>query len=228
MVVCLLGILISGGLYYISVKEYSIGNDAYLQLQELIDDQQSLSDEDYFTGLSDVNNELVGWISLKDTMIDYPLVQTDDNEYYLTHIFTKEKNKLGTLFIDYRNNADLSDKNTIIYGHNMHDGSMFAALLNYTEQAFYDQHPIIDLSIGRDKYQILVFAGVLTDGYNDYAKQSFNDGEFVKYINEMIDLSTFKSDVTINEDDQIVTLSTCWYSIENGRYALFGKLVPID
>jgi len=228
MVVCLLGILISGGLYYISVKEYSIGNDAYLQLQELIDDQQSLSDEDYFTGLSDVNNELVGWISLKDTMIDYPLVQTDDNEYYLTHIFTKEKNKLGTLFIDYRNNADLSDKNTIIYGHNMHDGSMFAALLNYTEQAFYDQHPIIDLTIGRDKYQILVFAGVLTDGYNDYAKQSFNDGEFVKYINEMIDLSTFKSDVTINEDDQIVTLSTCWYNIENGRYALFGKLVPID
>ena len=225
MLICLLGVMISAGLYYISVKEYSAGNDAYLQIQALIDDQETLNDEESFTKLAQINNDLIGWISLEGTQIDYPLVHSDNNEYYLTHIFTKEKNKLGTIFIDYRNKADLSDKNTIIYGHNMHDGSMFATLLNYTEQDFYDQHPVINLTIGEDEYQVLLFAGILTDGYSDYAKRSFNDGEFMVYINDIIALSTFKSTIMINENDQIITFSTCSYNVENGRYALFGKLV---
>lgn len=226
MIICLLGILISAGLYYRSIKEYDIGNDAYLQLQTLVGDQETLSTENSFASLALINDDLIGWISLKDTVIDYPLVQGDNNEYYLTHIFTKEKNKLGTIFIDYRNKADLSDKNTIIYGHNMHDGSMFATLLNYTEQDFYDQHPIIELTIGENDYQVLLFAGIITDGYSKYAMISFSEGTFMEYINDIIAVSTFKSDVSIKEDDQIITFSTCSYSVEEGRYALFGKLVP--
>ena len=85
--------------------------------------------------------DIIGWLTLLNTAINYPVTQTDNNEYYLKHLYDGTYNKAGCLFADYENKADFSDRNTIIYGHNMRDGSMLAVLNEYDEQRYFDEHP---------------------------------------------------------------------------------------
>ena len=89
-----------------------------------------------FESLRESGPDIIGWLNLPDTVINYPVTQTDDNEYYLHHLYDGTYNKVGCLFADYENKADFSDRNTIIYGHNMRDGSMFAVLNEYDEQSY--------------------------------------------------------------------------------------------
>ena len=91
-----------------------------------------------FTKLVELNDQSVGWITIDGTAIDYPVVQGDDNSYYLTHDFNNSSSIQGSIFMDYRNQPDFSDWNNIVYGHNMDNGSMFGALVKYRKQAFYE------------------------------------------------------------------------------------------
>lgn len=94
-----------------------------------------------FEALWETGPDIIGWLNLPDTAVNYPVTQTDDNEYYLHHLYDGTYNKMGCLFADYENQADFSDRNTIIYGHNMRDGSIFATLNEYDEQSYFDEHP---------------------------------------------------------------------------------------
>ena len=94
-----------------------------------------------FDALRETGPDIIGWLTLPDTAINYPVTQADDNEYYLHHLYDGTYNKTGCLFADYENQEDFSDRNTIIYGHNMRDGSMFATLNEYDEQSYFDGHP---------------------------------------------------------------------------------------
>lgn len=157
--------------------------------------------------------------------IPYPIAQAPDNDYYLTHLFTGEKNKVGSIFLDYRNQRDFSDKNTIIYGHNMLDGSMFSSLTNYAEQSYYESYPQMTLFTPRGNYSLQLFAGIVLDGSEDTIRFTFTDNDdFSNYIRMLKENSTFTSSVSVMPEDPIVTLSTCSYTFNNARYVLFGRL----
>jgi len=180
-----------------------------------------------FEPFKEINSDIVAWLFAEGRSIDLPVVQGTDNYYYLHHLFNKEANKLGTLFVDYQNKEDFSDRNTVIFGHNMNDGSMFSILENYRDQTYYESFPEMDLYTPSGDYTIELFAGVVTSGDYKFIRLDFQDDtDFMSYIITMRILSTFESPVEINANDRIVTLSTCVYDYENARYVLFGKLVP--
>lgn len=128
-------------------KEYHDGQKEYEELKEYTeekaDGQQDNPTETEaeektidFAELRKINEDIVAWIQIPETGVDYPVVQGEDNEYYLHHTFRKEANKAGSIFLDYRNRADFTDQRVIIYGHNMKDGSMFSNLKKYQDNAF--------------------------------------------------------------------------------------------
>ena len=181
-----------------------------------------------FDSLSKINPDIVGWIGIEGLEIDYPIVQTKDNEFYLNHLFSLEKNKLGAIFMDYRSNSKFKDRNTIVYGHNMKNGSMFSSLTNYKKQDYYDANPDILLITKELKYRVDFFAGVIVDGSYESVRLDFsNEDDFTQYIDSLVEMSTFKSAVTVGSEDRIISLVTCSYEYNNARYALYGKLVEI-
>ncbi|WP_218828220.1 class B sortase [Paenibacillus sp. SSG-1] len=143
----------------------------------------------------------------------------------MNHLFTGEQNRLGSLFVDYRVAGDFSDRNTIIYGHNMKDGSMFSSLAQYRNPAYYETHSYLSLYLPNKEYIIEIFAGIIADGDMEFVRYEFDDDDFLAYIDELRAASTFGSEVAVTGEDRIVSLVTCTYEFDNARYALFGKLV---
>ena len=181
-----------------------------------------------FAGLRAQSTDYVGWIYSPNTVINYPVAYTDDNFYYLDHIPGEIQNANGTIFIDCRNASDFSDQNTCIYGHNMNDGSMFASLRNYRDESYYAEHPVIYFSTPSFNYRLDLIAGFITEPTSfAYAPNFDSPDQFMGHIELIRDLSTFKSDVQVSETDHIVTLSTCTYERDDGRYVVVGKLTRI-
>jgi len=180
-----------------------------------------------YSYLRTVNEDIVAWITAEGLPIDLPVVQGEDNDFYLTHRFDRQPNRLGTLFVDMHNNPDFTDKNTVIYGHNMNDGSMFASLLNYKSQEFYNDFPTLNLFTPQGDYTIEIFAGQLADGNDPFIQFDFKDDmDFMTYITYLKVISTFESPVEVSTEDQLITLSTCTEEFDNARYVLYGRLVP--
>ncbi len=190
--------------------------------------QDETAPEIDFAALRETNPEVVGWIFAEEGTISYPVVQGEDNDYYLTHLFNGEQNKLGSIFMDYRSSGDFSDQNTVLYGHNMKDGSMFSSLINYEEQSYYDDHPTMTLYTPEGAYTVELFAGVLTDADSEFIRRVFDGGDFQEYLDLLREKSTFQGDVPIGPEDRIVTLCTCSYKYDDARYLLCGKLTPRD
>ncbi|HWR40588.1 MAG TPA: class B sortase [Patescibacteria group bacterium] len=247
MVLCVLGILYSAFILFSDSREYAKGNAAYQQVRlirkssEPSTDQASAplqtvgeaSSEEQtnvvdFTSLERINPDVVGWLAAEGTEIDYPVVRGKDNDFYLRHLFTGERNKLGSIFMDYRNHSDFSDKNTIIYGHNMKDGSMFSSLTKYKDQRYYDNFPTMLLYTPVGDFTIELFAGIVVDGNYESVRFDFkDDDDFQSYIDLLKKKSTFESNTIAKADDRIITLCTCSNEFNNARYALYGKLTPI-
>lgn len=174
--------------------------------------------------------DVVGWIYSADTPINYPVVQGEDNDFYLHRFMDGTWNPSGTIFLDIACEGDFTSRNTIIYGHHMNDGSMFASLSEYRKQGqdYYDQHSVMYLNTPTQNYKIEVFAGILTDAESDVYAISFSSEEsFTDYIQRMKAQSVFESPVEVQPEDNIVTLSTCAYDFENARFVILGRLVPI-
>lgn len=179
-----------------------------------------------FWGLQEINPDVVGWLYSEGTTINYPVLQ-GDNGYYLKHLMDGSYNADGSIFVDSNNQAGFADGNTIIYGHNMKDGMMFAELLNYADQAYYEAHPVIWLLTPGQNYQIILFAGYTTDGNSDtYTVFDSVSDALYTYGEERIQMSDFQADVRLKKGEQLVVLSTCAYSKENARYAVHGILRP--
>jgi len=181
-----------------------------------------------FAGLRAQSTDYVAWIYSPDTKINYPIAYTDNNFYYLDHIPGEQVNSNGTIFIDCRNASDFSDQNTCIYGHNMNDGSMFASLRDYREASYYNDHPVIYLSTPDFNYRLDLIAGLITEPTSfAYVSNFQSDDQFLHHVETLKSLSTFQSDVEVGPDDKIVTLSTCTYERDDGRYIVVGKLTQI-
>ncbi|MDR3310761.1 MAG: class B sortase [Oscillospiraceae bacterium] len=184
-----------------------------------------------FDGLLNTNSDFVGWISNPGTNIHYPFVQREkDNEYYLTHTFKNVKNKVGAIFMDMRNSTDLTSRNTILYGHNMRNHSMFWTLTRYSAQAFYNSYPTYRIMTPYGNYTVEIFAGFNADPATSQAWRTefYTPESFMNWVESMRGQSKFRTNVTLTPDDRVVTLSTCSYVFQNARFVVFGKLIPTD
>jgi len=181
-----------------------------------------------FEALRGISSDVIGWICLPHTAINYPVVQAWDNEYYLTRFIDGQSNMGGSLFADYACPSDFSGKNTIIYGHNMKDGSMFALIDDYAEQSFYEQHPVMYLNTPTGNYRVDIFSGFTSDPEGFVYTSSFaSDEDYAAFLRSVFASSEIDCPVPVGIDDRIVTLSTCAYTGEDVRFVLCGKLTEI-
>lgn len=174
------------------------------------------------------SEDVVGWIYGPDTPINYPIVRAEDNDYYLHRYLDGSYNGGGIPFMDCQCPKDFSGANSIVYGHHMNDGSMFASLSNYREDGYYQAHPVLYLNTPTQNYRIDVFSGYVTDADSDTYTLGFSDSDaYLSYLDSMRTQSDFSADVEIAPEDRIITLSTCSYEYWDARYVVQGKLVPI-
>ena len=182
-----------------------------------------------FESLAEISPDIRGWIRLEGTRVDYPGMQSKDNDYYLSRAVNGTWNKVGTPFMDFRNSGDFSDRLTVIYGHYMGDGSMFTDIHSYKSQKFYDEHPYIDLYTPDGSFLILPVAGLYQNvEYWDFTFDFESDDAFLRQINNWKAVSTFKSDTEYNADDRFAVLTLCTYDVENSRFLLIGKIAGPD
>ncbi len=180
-----------------------------------------------FGALLAVSGDVKGWLYSEGTVINYPVMQAANNDYYLHRLYDGKYNASGSLFIDYHCPGDFSGKIAIIYGHHMNDGSMLASIGNYRKQSYYDAHPVMYLNTPRGNYRVDIFSGFITASDSSVYTVGFSDDEeYQAYLLKMKAFSDFESDVTPTVDDRIIVLSTCTYEYNDARYVVFGKLVP--
>ena len=171
------------------------------------------------------------WIRIDGTILDYPVMQGADNEFYLTRRPDGVPSRRGSIFIDYRNAPDFTDHNTLIHGHRMRSGAMFGMLSNYSSQSFYDRHLTVSIFTPQGDYELVLFAGYAIDQTVEGVPIRFRDVEtFYSYIEHARRRSMFRSDVEVSFGDRLVTLATCEYTFSDGRGRLLivGKLVEKD
>lgn len=182
-----------------------------------------------FDALRKINPDVVAWIYIPGTNINYPVVQGADNDYYLYRLFDHTYNKAGSIFADYRNNGVANDDNTVLYGHHMRNQSMFAQITGYTKQEFYEEHTYGMLLTPDGSYLVHFFSGYVTDVYsNAWDRLFYSDGEYADWLNALCRKSYFAADVIPTVSDRVVTLSTCTYEYDNARFVVHGILCPAE
>ena len=181
-----------------------------------------------FNSLLEKNKDIVGWIYCQDTPINYPVAQAENNEYYLRRDLNGKYLVSGTVFVDHRNGIIGEDSNYILYGHNMKDGTMFSSLSKYKEQSYYDKHPILYYLTPTADYKIELYAGIVFKRDALIYVPNPDETEFSTFLHKAKSNSTFNSDIEINENDMLITLSTCSYEYNNARYIVIGKIIKLQ
>ncbi len=188
---------------------------------------------DEYKSLYNQNKNLIGWLKIADTNIDYPVMQTDDNEFYLDHDINHKQDKNGTLFMDYQCDVLKPSSNLIIYGHNMRSGNMFGNLDKYKSVEYYKKHPIISFDTIYEKatYEIMyVFnSHIYTEDEITFKYYQMIDidseKEFDSNMKNMQEMSLYQTGVEASYGDQLLTLSTCDYEEEDGRFVVVAKRI---
>lgn len=179
-----------------------------------------------FDELLKINSSTVGWIRVENTNVNYPFVQANDNFYYLKHSYNKSSSYMGWIFLDYRNNKNLLDKNTVIYGHGLIDNTMFGSLRNAYDENWYKNTDNQIIKIYTDKgfllYQLFSLYTIVPEDY--YITTSFDsDEEYDKFLSIIKSRSIYDFNVEIGTNDKVLTLSTCYDN--NKRAVLHSKLL---
>jgi sortase, srtB family len=178
-----------------------------------------------FERLREINPEIVGWLVLEGSEINYPVAQAEDNAKYLNYLFDGTKNKAGCPFLDAENAGDFSDWHSIIYAHNRKDGSMFGGLSKFKEQSYYDEHPRFLLITETARYVVEIFSGHVARSDSGAWKVVFQDeDEFDAWREVIKERSSIETEVVPGQGERILTLSTCSYEFDNARYVLHGVL----
>ncbi len=179
-----------------------------------------------FTDLLIQNRDTVGWIQIDGTNVDYPIVQSKSNEYYLTHAFDHSYTKAGWIFSDYRNNLSHMNPNTVIYGHGRRDNSMFGSLRFLLDESWYQNgnQPIIKISTSKANYLFQIFSiyTIVEEGY--YITTHFKGNEFQTFIDTILSRSQMNFHTSVDTNDKILTLSTCLDNDE-WRVVVHAKLL---
>lgn len=184
-----------------------------------------------YTALYEQNNDLAGWLSVEGTVINYPVMKGNDDEYYLNHDFEGNESKYGCLFVKYWVDVNNPEANFVIYGHHMKDGSMFGQLKKYMAEDFFIEHPYIVFHSLYEKrtYEIMaVFLSQVYDEEEDVFKyyefyQADTEEEFNDFYNNIKELSLYDTGITAEYGDRFITLSTCAYHVKDGRLVVVGR-----
>lgn len=197
---------------------------------DLPDEAQEPTVQRDYESLLTVNPDVRGWITIPGTDLSLPVLQGEDNEFYLDHDFYKEKDRHGSIFADSGTDLAVFQPNTVLYGHHMRDGSMFGQLEHYADEAYYREHPAFtfDSCIENRTYEILavvkVSLGDETFRYYDY-KNMTEEAEFEEYYQQIKARSLYEIPVTAQYGDELVTLCTCDYSVQYGRLLVIGRKI---
>jgi len=179
-----------------------------------------------FESLKKVNSDVIGWIYLPETVISYPLLKGEDNEHYLYYAYQGTYNSSGSIFMDYRNSSDFSDSKTLIYGHNMLNGSQFTILKKYSSQDFYETHPRFYIITETGYLAYDIFSAHKVHTLSDiYQSDTSTEEGFAAFLSFAVKSSDIDTGVEVGPDDKIVTLSTCTSYKVNERFVVHGKLV---
>jgi sortase B len=194
-----------------------------------VDNPMTAIDDFDYQALLDENADCIGWLKIDGTDISYPVVQGEDNEFYLHHDFQKNYTICGTLMLDCRNDVDARQEHLIIYGHQMKDGSMFKQLNGYKKEEYYRGHKEITLYLENQKYQYEVAAVYVTNvaqsgGYYDYLHKETRKQQ-MDYLQKMAAYQLYPTGVTVREEDELLSLSTCEYSSTNGRLIVLTRRI---
>lgn len=216
LLVLLLAIL-SFGLYKINQIKKELDNAEKIkeELIELVEIPEVPSEEPSFEvnfdELKKINSDVIGWIVIEGTQVNYPIVQANNNTFYLSHSYDKKWNSLGSIFADYQSSNNFSDYNTFIYGHHTKNGSMFGELYKYMNKEFYESHKSFNLYTPDDNYLAEVFSAYVDSTKSDSYNQSFSSiKEFEDYINLVKEKSNYDTEIEIDvSKDKIITLYSC-------------------
>lgn len=202
------------------ISTNEINNDMH---NELIEKVKELQKE---------NEDVKAWIKINDTNINYPVVQANDNDYYLYRNYKKENSNYGSIFIDSNSNIENPNSNIIMYGHNMKDGSMFKDLLKYADEEYYNNHKYIEFVTNTSSSTYEIIAVFKSRIFYKNEKNVFryyqctnlnNEQDYNYYVNNCKELSLYDTGVNAEYGEQIITLITCEYSSENGRMVVIAK-----
>ena len=233
MILCIIGIIYSLYNIYIWKKNVDKNNEIKEITKKHVKEEKKNEKEEIkeykidFDALKKSNSDTVGYIKVNNTNIDYVVVQAKDNNYYLNHNFNKEKNRAGWIFLDYRNKLDGSDKNTIIYGHNMKDGSMFETLSSVLQKWWYEDsnNYIVTFTTEEKTFMYQVFSTYDIKNEDYYIKTKFNsDNDYEKFLKTIKSRSNYDYGIEVTKDDTILTLSSCLGAGEK-RVVLHAKKV---
>lgn len=184
--------------------------------------------------LKKINTDIIGWLEIPNTKINYPVLQGKDNEYYMTHNYKKEKSKNGAIFLNKDYNFEIPSNNLLIYGHNMNNGTMFQELLKYSDKKFYEEHPKIRFTTIDDDSEYEIIAVFKSRVYYKSEKGVFryyffinseSEDEYNKFIENAKRDSLYEIPQTAKFGDELITLSTCSYHVEDGRFAVVGRKI---
>ena len=235
IVICILvGSL--GVLFKLLVWDTRISSQTNEEAQEIYHDE-SITPEEKFSSLSDLNSDICGWIRIDGTKIDYPVVKAsqDDPTYYLSHNFKGEESKYGSILIDPNCSLVGASKNITLYGHHMADGQMFADLMKFSDVEFYKQHPIIEFNTNRENAHWKIISVFKTNTLSsqgeifNYTVANFiRDKDFLSFIDEVKKRSLIDTGIDANQNDTLITLSTCSYEFEGFRTVVVARKVRKD
>lgn len=178
------------------------------------------------------NEDIIGWLEIPNTNINFPVMQATDNQYYMTHTYKKEDSKDGSIFLDKDYNWDLPSSNLLMYGHNNKNGNMFQGLLEYQEESYYKEHPTIKFTTTKEDCEYEIISAFKSRVYYKSEKNVFryyyfinaeSEEEYNNYVEESKKASLYDTGKTANYGDQLLTLSTCEYSQEDGRFAIVAR-----
>lgn len=227
--------------HYIDSEKQSELYDNLIETIEKTDTEKDTmtysQDKSFLSDYQDLylqNNDMVGWIKIEDTKINYPVMQSKDNpNFYLKHGFDKAYTDYGCPYIQENCDVDIPSDNLIIYGHNMKDGSMFSGLMKYTDKSFWESHKTISFDTLTEKCDYEIIAAFKTVVYTD-SPESFKYYQFINadtgdefnaYTTKCKELALYDTGVTAEYGDKLITLSTCEYSRNNGRMVVVAKKI---
>lgn len=187
-----------------------------------------------FAALQQQNPDVYAWIQVPGTEVDYPILQSsNDNTYYLNHTIDGEEKKEGAIFTENYNTKTFEDPNTVIYGHDMKNGSMFQSIHKYMDRSFFDNNRDIVIYMPNQIFRYKIFAAYLTDNrhllmnYNFWSKDEYQ--QYLNSISSMRDMNAFiDTSMEVTNEDKIITLSTCYAGISTQRYLVQAVLVSIE
>ncbi len=182
--------------------------------------------------LQEQNEDIVGWLEIEGTSVSYPVLQGDDNVFYLTHNYKKEETEKGSIFLNADYDWDISSNNLIIYGHNLVNGQMFKELLKYSKEEFYKEHPVIRFTTEKKDMNFEVMSAFKSKVFYENEQDVFRYYEFMNskskkeyknFVKNAKKASIYDTGVTAEYGDQLITLITCSYHTDDGRFVLIAR-----